>query len=420
MLSTFKKGSYRRHVAVLASGTAMGQALPIAMSPILTRLYAPEEFGILAIYGSISAILVTLSTAQYELAITLPKADRDAASLVSLATWLCGLFSLVLLMIVGLLNEPFARLLGHPEMANWFYLLPLTVFAAGLFKTYTFWANRHSAYGMIARHTLQLSAVTVGSSTLLGVFKVAGGQIIGSVIGRCIATISLVFLIHRKDREALAGATREELRAIAKRYSAHPIFFLPSKLISDFALQIPVFMISSLFLISTVGFFSIAYRLVTLPTSLIANAIGDVYRQRISHAYNETGEFRAIYKRTLFMTCAASIIPFSALFLIAPTLFGFVFGDTWSVAGDYARILALSTFFSFITTPLNKGAIVVEAKRYHLLWNVIRFLSYSGLWLVAVSQELSIEQVLWSFVSMNVCLYLLDAFYQYRLSGVKR
>ena len=49
-------GSFGRGVAVLAGGTAFGQALAIIASPILTRLYGPEDFGVLAVYTSIIGI----------------------------------------------------------------------------------------------------------------------------------------------------------------------------------------------------------------------------------------------------------------------------------------------------------------------------------------------------------------------------
>ncbi len=417
MIRSFKQGSYRRQVAVLVSGTAAAQVLPIAASPILTRLYEPDDFGLLALYASIAGILISISSAQYEQAITLPADDEDAATIVSLCIRICSLFSLFLLLVVSFFNQPLAHWIGHPEIAAWLYLIPLSVFASGLFKAFTFWCNRRSAYGLIAKQTFQLSAVTVASSIALGVASIPGGQIIGVTVGRLTSAISMIRNVYKIDKTVLAQGFRTAPLPMAKRYSAHPVYFAPSQLINTFALQLPVLMISNLFLISTVGFFSIAYRLVALPTSLIANAIGNVYRQRISESYNQRGHYRHIYKRTLITTILASIIPFTLLYFVAPSLFAIVFGDEWRVAGEYAQILVVSTFFSFITTPLNKGAIVVGAKRYDLAWNLGRFVCFALLWLVGFALTWSIEIVLWCFVFANICLYLIDAIYQYKLSG---
>ena len=67
------------------TGTGLAQAIPIAISPILTRLYTPEEFGIFALYIAITAILTILVTGRYELAIMLPKEDEDAVNILSIS-----------------------------------------------------------------------------------------------------------------------------------------------------------------------------------------------------------------------------------------------------------------------------------------------------------------------------------------------
>lgn len=416
MVRGFKRGSYRRNVAVLASGTAIAQAVPIALSPILTRLYAPEDFGLLALYAAIAYILTSVSTAQYETAITLPANDEDAACLVSLTVRICGIFSFVLLVTVSIFNQQIAHFFGHPEIAAWLYLLPVSVMASGIFKAYSFWCIRRSAYDLIAKQSVQLGLVTGSSSVAFGMAGVANGQIMGIVVGRILSAASIAHFVIKTDKSLLNRKTGKSLYPVAKRYVAHPTHFMPAKLIDDFALQIPVFMISNIFLISTVGFFSLAYRLVSLPTALVANAIGNVYRQQISESYNQYSEYRAQYKKTLRTTCMIALPPFSVLYLIAPSLFSFVFGQEWRVAGDYAQILVVSTFFSFITTPLNKGSIVVGAKKYALTWNTARLASFLTVWGLAYTLTLEIEQVLWCLVTANVCLYLTDAYFQYRFS----
>src|SRR5262249_26906666 len=68
-----------RGVAVLASGTAVAQFLIIATAPILTRLFSPEEYGILGIVVSNSALLAVVVTARYDQALLLER-DSDSAS----------------------------------------------------------------------------------------------------------------------------------------------------------------------------------------------------------------------------------------------------------------------------------------------------------------------------------------------------
>lgn len=47
------KNRFARSVSILAGGTAAGQAIVVLASPLLTRLYSPEDFGLLAVYAAL-------------------------------------------------------------------------------------------------------------------------------------------------------------------------------------------------------------------------------------------------------------------------------------------------------------------------------------------------------------------------------
>ena len=75
---------FRNNIIKLFSGTVIAQALPLAISPILARIYTPEEFGLLTIFLSILTIGNTIVTAKYEVAIYLPRTDKAARYVVKL------------------------------------------------------------------------------------------------------------------------------------------------------------------------------------------------------------------------------------------------------------------------------------------------------------------------------------------------
>ena len=63
MIGKFMPSSrYARNVITLMTGTGVAQLIPIAVSPILTRIYSPADFGGLALclaLSSISAVVVS-------------------------------------------------------------------------------------------------------------------------------------------------------------------------------------------------------------------------------------------------------------------------------------------------------------------------------------------------------------------------
>ena len=133
------KSEFGRNVLTLMTGTTIAQAIPIAISPILTRIYTPEDFGLFAFYASIASIISVVATGRYELAIMLPKKDDDAINIVVLSILISFLVSLLSLIIVLVFNTQITNLLGNPEIANWLYFIPLTVLFTGIYQSFNYW-----------------------------------------------------------------------------------------------------------------------------------------------------------------------------------------------------------------------------------------------------------------------------------------
>ena len=118
------RSEFSRNVLTLLTGTTIAQAIPIAVTPILTRLYTPEEFGLLALFIAITAILGSISNGRYELAIMLPHSDEDAINIAALALLITIVFSIILLVPAVLINAQIAELLGTTDIKVWIYLIP--------------------------------------------------------------------------------------------------------------------------------------------------------------------------------------------------------------------------------------------------------------------------------------------------------
>ena len=133
---------FNRNVVTVMTGTTIAQAIPIAIMPILTRLYTPEEFGIFALYVAIASIFGVIATARYELAIMLPKKDSEAANLFNLSIIITFIISLFTLLFVLIFHQPLINLIGNPEIGKWLYFIPLTVLFTGLYQTLNYWSSR--------------------------------------------------------------------------------------------------------------------------------------------------------------------------------------------------------------------------------------------------------------------------------------
>lgn len=417
LIRRIKTSHFAKNVAILFSGTAISQAIPIAVSPILTRIYTPDEFGLLAIYTACVTVLSVIATARFELAITLPDNHTDAANLVILTLKVCTLISLLFFIPIVLFGSDIATALGHERLAPWLYLLPLSVITTSAFSTFQFWYNRLSDYKIIAMNRVKHSLLTAAAQVGCGLGQLSGGLLIGSIIANLAFTSWVTQRLWQTHKIFFNQTDLQAQLRLAQRYSSHPKYIAPSQLIGVTAQQIPLLIISSVYSLTAVGFFSLAFRLVSLPTTLVASAIGDVYRQKIAEEYNQNGEFRATFLKTLIATATLALLPSLILYAAAPTLFALLFGESWRIAGEYAQILIISAYAQFIFTPIDKGALVVGANRYIFIWHCARLAALTALFFYATYQQPSIELILYLFALINITLYVVDGLVEYRLSG---
>jgi len=183
MLNKLKpKSEFSRNVLTLMTGTTIAQAIPIAISPILTRIYTPEDFGLFALYISIALLFATAATGRYELAIMLPKKESDAVNIVFLSLLITLIITLLTLFIVFFFNQSITNILGNQDISSWLYFIPFTVFFMGLYQSLNYWNNRKKEYKRLAISRVVQSGVTGGANLGMGGLQFgASGLIVGAL-----------------------------------------------------------------------------------------------------------------------------------------------------------------------------------------------------------------------------------------------
>ncbi len=364
-------GSFRGNVLTLVTGTTIAQAIPIAMSPILTRIYSPDDFGVLALYLSVTSLVSIVATGRYELAVLLPERDEDAANVAGLAICISIAVSAFAFIAVMLFNGPFAKMLGSPGIARWLYLVPATILLTSAYQTLNCWLTRKMRFRRLALNRMSLSAATAAANLSLGVAKFgASGLIFGSIAGQSAPTVMLGRQIWKDDRETLRAVNRHGLRRQGVRFKNFPLFSLPADFLNSSTNQIPIMLLSNFFGAAVIGFYSLTQRVLGAPITLIVSSIAEVFKQRASSDYAKFGNCRNIYMKTFKHLLVLSLPPFVIFFFMAPFLFSVVFGAKWRVAGEYAQIFSVMYFLRFIASPLSFTYFLAERQREDLYLNI--------------------------------------------------
>jgi O-antigen/teichoic acid export membrane protein len=402
------------------TGTTIAQAIPIAISPILTRIYTPEDFGVFALYMSVASILSVVATGRYELAIMLPKKDEDAVNIVALSILISFFVSFIAFLIVFFFNAQITNLLGNPEISSWLYFIPLSVLLTGVYQSFNYWSNRKKEYKRLATSRVVQSGTTATTNLGMG-FSGFGssGLILSSIFGQIIAIVILGKKVWSDKKNNINSINKIKLLILAKKYMEHPKYLTISHGISSIYGQIPIFFIGKFFNMSFLGYYSFAKRFIGLPGALISNSIGDVFRQKATEEYHKTGKFDKIFFNTLNNTMKISVVPFLLLYLTIDDIFTFVFGKEWSLSGEYAQILLISAFFSFIITPIDKSALIVNQIGYIFKWHIGRFIAYIILGISSYYLSFNIKIFLYGLVFVDIIFYLVELFFCYEFSQGK-
>lgn len=406
MINKFKpKSDYSKNILTLIIGTSIAQAIPIAISPILTRIYSPEDFGIFALFVAISSILGSISSGRYELAIMLPKKNEDAINIFALGFIVTCLISLILLILIILFNDYFIALLKNDEIGIWLYFVPIAVFFTGLYNLLNYFNNRKKMYKDLANATVFKSIVLSIIQVSVGFLKQGpSGLISGQIISNIFANMKLLNNIL-KDKVTISKISKIKIIALGKKYINFPKYNLPSTFADTLTLQLPFLMLPKIFNLSISGYFSLSQKMISLPSSLISKSISQVYFQNISDNKNKKIKNMPLLlnsiKKLFFISLPICIF----IFLFAPVLFEIIFGKEWRLSGEIAQYLSLIFFITFIVSTLSVTLIVYEELKILAIWQYLYLLSSTIFFTICYYSVIELESFLYYFVIHEYIIY---------------
>lgn len=407
LLDVLPGGRFTRSVAVLAGGTAVGQGIMIAASPVLTRLYSPDDFGILGVYMSLLGILSVVATLRYELAILLPEKDDDAAALVVLSLMIIPVIGLVVGLIMWFLRTDIANWMKSPALGPYLWFLPIGVVLIGLYQVFNYWAVRKGAFERIAKARLNQSAVAVAAQLAFFPFGPIG-LILGHVLGSATSSGTLVGLAVRRDRPSFVAVGRHAVAWMATRYRRFPQVSALSGFINSGGNQLPVLLLAAFYGPYVAGQFALVQRVVSLPMAFIGQAVAQVYFGESASALRDScAALYRLFLRVSKQLLLLAAVPMIVLLVAGPWLFTFVFGRNWHAAGQFARLLGPMVAAQLVASPLSQTLTVLERQTWQLGWDIFRLLLVVGSFATAAFLGWSSVSAVAAYSSAMLIAYLL-------------
>jgi lipopolysaccharide exporter len=395
-----KRSSFFTNVLKLVSGTTLAQLITIITAPIISRLFAPDAFGILNVFISLIAIISIIICLRYEFAIMLPEDDADAANLFVLCLMIAFGISLITGVLLIFIGPYLITLLKAPNLSAFLWLIPIGLLIQGFFAALNYWNSRTKHFGRLSIARISASITTSGVPILLAsTGRATAASLIFSYLAGTFVFAGVLGIQVLKEYGAkfIGFVQRSRILANLKRYKKFPLVDSWSAFINNLSWQLPSLMLLYYFSETVVGYYSLSSRMILLPMTLIGTSIAQVFYQHTAELRSNPESLSKSVELVFRRLAAVGLFPAVVLGVAGPELFSIVFGANWLEAGRFAQILSPWMFVLFISSPLTSLFATLERQESAFMVNFIILITrIAALVIGGLTQNIYITLVIWS------------------------
>jgi O-antigen/teichoic acid export membrane protein len=354
--SDFIKNSFQ-----LVAGTAIAQAISFLVSPLITRIFTPADFGTFTVIISIVGGFGLIATLRYEMAIVLPKEEKNAVNLVFMS------LKIAFLICVGIASGIFAYNLWFlksslidPAYKTWLYIIPFMVLLVAAGNVFQHWFNRQKEYKTLAFSKIINAAGNNIFTLWLGFIGMGvWGLLIGNFLGLLLFNLFFISMILRRYRSHYGHYDGSTHKPLALQYRDLPLANTPQMLVELVQLYGIIFLLQGFYSAEIVGWYSLSQRLLQAPMWLIGTSLSQVFYKDASERYAVDRNITKMVLKTLKMATLVALPVLLVMLTAGPWLVGFIFGEAWRESGEMARILAPWFFFEFIRYSVAQTSLII-------------------------------------------------------------
>ncbi len=405
------------NVTLLTGGTLVGQAVFMLLSPVLSRLYTPEAFGLFGVFVSTTSVLAVIATLRYEFAIPLPRREDEARALVWVASSAALLFGLGLILAARPLAAYQGLWLSSERPADtggplFWVAVAMGVVALSLYQILSYWLMRGQRYRGLAASKAAMGSMMAVAQLLARLAFVGGWGLISGWLAGTLAALGVGATVGRPRKGA--SRLRPWLRSMqprlwwrmARRFGRFPLFTMPAGLMNAVAVELPLLLSASLFGPQVAGWFSFARRIVYAPMRLVGRSVAQVYIGTLSAAIqrHDPQALRLFDRlsRQMFVLAAG---PFVLLGLGAPVLFRWLFGATWHWAGVLLQYLTPAYLLNFVVVPLSQTLNLLERQDWQMGWDATRLVLVLGVFGAAFRWGWDFQRTFLVYSAVSALMY---------------
>jgi O-antigen/teichoic acid export membrane protein len=398
---------FSRNTVILIVGSLVAQAIPILLHPFLRRMFAPDDFGAMAIYLNLLAVITIASSLRYESTVVLPENNIEAANLLGLSVIINLIINLLLFFIIFFFEEEIGRLLNIPEKyGHYYYFLPISCFLFGSYQSMNYWLIRMKAFKSSSENKIIRRTIEVGVQFTSGLFKFNGGLFIGDFFGNLGNFLSAFRQVFR-NQFTFSMISSKKMRFVFHKYIDYPKYNLLPTLLSNFATIFPFLLFSKFFSIETAGYLDLTRMVLSIPLIFVSSTISQVLFQHVTEKKRNHESIIPDVRNLLIILLVIVAVESLVVFTVGDSIFQVVFGTNYILSSFFSKILIFSFSLNFITSSFSSFFLIFNKIRINSIWQFFYFLSICTLLFM---NGTSVEYFLIFYVTIESILLSINLF----------
>lgn len=367
-LPALSEGSFALNSLFTSARSLVMIVAQLIFTPIIVKLYDPVDYGTFGLVFSMSTLLLTVFTLQYDRAILLPSNEADVRSLKAVSNALPLYLSLITLMVLLVAKDPILGLFNARSIGNGVYLIPLLVVLGAWSQTSQKMVQVRYRYkeGFIYGSAV----VIVSKLTTIAYGVLVGSHFLGLALAELFNRVSYQIINYRVilNGEPLLKLDDFDLKKhwwVLRKYISFPRYDLPATVLNATSGQFPIFWIPRYFGLAHLGQFTLAMGLLEMPMRLFGYSLSNTFYQKAARTMEQQGQgaLGSVTRKMMLSIAVLSALPLLLIGLFSEPLFIWVFGERWALSGSLASVLSIYYYSRLVVEPVTPVLRVMRAQR---------------------------------------------------------
>lgn len=361
LLTKFRDpNSLLRGFSISSSWNALIIVTQFILSPIISRIYPPEEYGLFALYNSLVLNISLLVTLKYSEAIVLQNNVAKRNRVIGLCLFLIFCSALLTSAVFYFLGEFIGIALNDTRISGFLLIIPMAVVLSGVLEVLIGINITESRFSVNGFSGFVLGAGSRLSAAAYGFFvgAQAKGIILGDLLGKLGAVLVVFFSLKNwgdRLKKIRVSISFPSLKATAIELRSFPLYFLPSNVLLIFSAHLPIYFFQYRYGAAVVGSFGMAIGVLEIFNRLVPYSVAPAFLRKVSEINQKTPELlpSKVYLFFLAMLSLSTGL-FSVLAGWGQQIFSLLLGSNWAAAGSFGAALSISYSINFVSVALSE------------------------------------------------------------------